>query len=178
MGTAKNPEPVKLFLAIMYTDTSIMEEALDSCKARFGDIDIQCGPLEVNRFTNYYDAEMGKDIKKLYIFFNELINRGELAAIKTFTNTIEQRFIKNKSRLVNLDPGYLSIDKLVLATTKDFYQRMYLSEGIFAEITLHYQKGRYRYFSWTYPDYKDRDVQTFFEQARAQLGGMLRKREV
>ncbi len=178
MGTAKNPEPVKLFLAVMYTDTSIMEEAIDSCKARFGDIDTQYGPLEVNRFTDYYDAEMGKGIKKLYIFFKELIKRGELAVVKTFTNNIEQRLIKNKSRLVNLDPGYLSIDKLILATTKDFYQRIYLSEGIFAEITLHYQKGRYRYFSWTYPDYKDREVQTFLEQVRTQLVGTLRKRGV
>jgi len=61
----------------------------------------------------------------------------------------------NGKRTINLDPGYLAQDKLVLATTKDFYQRLYLGQGIYGEVTLHFQKGRFRYFSWTYPDYSD-----------------------
>ena len=110
---------------------------------------------------------MGVGLKKLYLTFETLIQREALASIKAFTNEIETRYASNGKRRLNLDPGYLAGDKLVLASTKDFYHRLYLSQGIFAEVTLHYRKGCYRYFSWTYPDYKEPAFLEFLEKARA-----------
>jgi hypothetical protein len=76
---------------------------------------------------------------------------------------------------VNIDPGYIARDKLVLATTKDFFHRLYLGKGIYGEVTLHFQKGAVRHFSWTYPDYRDKGVQDFLIKVRAELAGKIRK---
>lgn len=169
MGISKVPVSTKLFLAIMYVDEAIMEKALNKCIEKFGTIDKKFGPLEVSAYTDYYDKEMGKGIKKYYITFEKLIKRSNLSSIKIFTNKIEKKYLNKGNRTVNLDPGYITNDKLVLATTKDFFHRIYLDNGIYAEVTLHFRKGRYRYFSWTYPDYKETEVQKFLEQARVQL---------
>jgi hypothetical protein len=78
-------------------------------------------------------------------------------------------FALEGNRRVNIDPGYVARDKLVLASTKDFFHRIYIGDGIFAEVTLHYRKGRYRFFSWTYPDFRDPEFQRFLEKVRAPL---------
>ncbi len=175
MGSAKSPNPVMLFLAVMYSDEISQKNALDECIKKFGEIDNTFGVLDVTSYTDYYSEEMGNNIKKIFLTFRTLIDRCRLPAIKNFTNTLELDFSNNGRRRVNLDPGYLTNDKLVLVTTKDFYQRIYLQDGIYAEITLHYQRGRYRHFSWTYPDYKNKEVQKFLERARSGLVGELRK---
>ncbi len=175
MGTVKKPNPVKLILAIMYTDEIAQKKARDECVKEFGTIDSMSGVLNVAAYTDYYDEEMGSDIRKVFLTFKTLIDRCRLPAIKRFTNDMEQRLAEKGRRCINLDPGYLSNDKLVLATTKDFYHRIYLQDGIYAEITLHYQRGRYRHFSWTYPDYKSLEVLKFIESARAGLVGELRR---
>ncbi len=169
MGIAQKPPPVKLFLAAMYRDEAVLEEILGLFIRKFGTVEKKYGPLEVASYTNYYDREMGKGLKKYYMTFSQLIQRDDLPAIKMFTNELESNSLQDENRLVNFDPGYLSIDKLILASTKDFFHRIYLSQGIYAEVTLHYRKGRYRYFSWTYPDYKDKEVQRFLEKVRAPL---------
>lgn len=176
MGIEKEPLPVKLFLAVMYTDDCIMKDALERCIKKFGNIDKKFGPLNVSDYTDYYDKEMGKGIKKSYMTFDTLINRDELVGIKTFTNKIEKSFIKNGKRPVNLDPGYLANDKLVLASTKDFFHRIYLDKGIYAEITLHFRRGVYRFFSWTFPDYREKELQRFLMQVRSELVKKIRSK--
>jgi hypothetical protein len=94
--------------------------------------------------------------------------------MKILSNEIEQRYASGENRVVNIDPGYVARDKLVLASTKDFYHRLYLSDGIYGEVTLHYRKGMYRFFSWTYPDYKDADFLSVLERSRARLVNEIR----
>lgn len=168
MGTAKNPLPVKLFLAAMYNNERDLKKALQKFSEKFGPTERTFGPLPVSAYTDYYQKEMGMNIEKVYLTYSRLITRQELASIKTFTNNLEQSLSNNK-RTINLDPGYITRDKLILATTKDYYHRIYLAQGIFAEVTLHYRQGRYRFFSWTYPDYKEPGVQELLAQARAFL---------
>lgn len=176
MGKAIDPAPVKLFLAVMYRDEKVLKSVLDKCIKVYGAIDMNFGPLEVSAYTNYYDKEMGKGIKKSYMTFDTLINRDGLVGIKTFTNKIEKSFMKNGKRTVNLDPGYLANDKLVLASTKDFFHRIYLDKGIYAEITLHFRRGVYRFFSWTFPDYREKELQRFLMQARSELVKKIRSK--
>jgi hypothetical protein len=166
MGTAANPLPVKLFVAAMFDAKVDQNEVSGVLTERFGPIDVSFGPVTFG-FTDYYKDEMGDDLKKMYLTFETLIGREALAGIKVFTNEVETRYASNGRRRLNLDPGYLAGDKLVLASTKDFYHRLYLSQGIYAEVTLHYRKGCYRYFSWTYPDYKEPAFLEFLEKARA-----------
>ena len=176
MGKTIDPAPVKLFLAVMYRDENVLKSALDNCIKEYGTIDKRFGSLEVSAYTDYYDKEMGKGIQKMYMTFEKLINRDELVSIKTFTNEIEKSFAKNGKRPVNLDPGYLANDKLVLASTKDFFHRIYLGKGIYGEVTLHFRKGVYRVFSWTFPDYKEKELQRFLMQVRSELVGAQRKK--
>jgi hypothetical protein len=74
-------------------------------------------------------------------------------------------------RPLNLDPGYITLAKLVLASTKDHAHRIYLSQGIYAEITLNYRAGSWQPLPWTYPDYRRSDFQEFFTNCREYLKG-------
>lgn len=175
MGIAREPSPARLFLAIMYVREELFNKVIEECCTLFGQIDRQCGPLQVSSYTDYYNMEMGTSILKRYCTFQKPVARDALAEIKTKTNDIEAKYSDNGNRMINCDPGYITNDKLVLATTKDFYHRIYLTRGIFAEVTLHYRKGKFRHFSWTYPDYRNSEVQYLCEQARARLVNELRK---
>jgi hypothetical protein len=74
-----------------------------------------------------------------------------------------------EQRPLNLDPGYITLAKLVLASTKDFAHRLYLGRGIYAEITLHFRSGAWQPTQWTYPDYRRPDFQRFFVECRESL---------
>jgi hypothetical protein len=121
-------------------------------------------------YSDYYAREMGAALRKKYLVFAPLMDRERLPEIKTSTNGWEREYAREGKRTVNLDPGYLAHDKLVLATTKDFFHRLYLREGIYAEVTLSYRQGRFRFFSWTYADYQDPGLHEMLLRAR---GGLL-----
>src|SRR5262249_9136900 len=79
----------------------------------------------------------------------------------------------SEPRPLNLDPGYLVLGKFLLATTKDQSHRVYLRDGIFAEVTLRYHAGRFEPWPWTYADYRQPQVHEFLQQARAYYGRRL-----
>ena len=121
--------------------------------------------------TDYYAAEMGQDIKRQLVSFEALVSIERLAEIKRLTNDLEARIcddlaLPRTARPVNLDPGYLTTGKLVLATTKDASHRLYLGQGIYAEVTLRFEHGQWRPWPWTYPDYAADTYHQFLEQVR------------
>jgi len=109
---------------------------------------------------------MGEDLKKIFISFKKPILPQDLAKIKIGTNKIENRLSFDKKRTINIDPGYLELSKLVFATTKDFKHRIYLSHGIFAEVTLFYDNKTFKAWEWTYPDYKSQEYINIFNKIR------------
>ncbi len=173
MGHALEPEKAKLFAAVLFSDHEELGKALKLLTRKFGSIDYTYGPIPFVQST-YYNKEMGKGLHKAYYCFETLVDRDALARIKRSTNTLENKFTTDERRRVNIDPGYISRDKLILASTKDFFHRVYLRGGVFAEVTLHFRKGKYRYFSWTYPDYREPEFCSFLEKARARLVKQLR----
>ena len=135
----------------------------------------QLGPLELKshifpfHYTDYYEKEIGSDINRQFLSFQKLIDPEALAEVKVFTNTLEEEFKREKAtagRPINLDPGYLASSKLVLASTKDYYHRIYLRKGIYAEVTLRYLKGAFEPFPWTYSDYRSKEYIDFFKAVR------------
>jgi len=158
----------------MYDEQVEIGRVLKRMEEKFGETERSFGPLPFS-WTDYYEREMGGRLKKLYVCFAGPVNRGELPDIKLWTNALEHEYAAGGKRKVNIDPGYLTRDKLVLATTKDFFHRLYLGKGIYGEVTLHFKKGLFRHFSWTYPDYKDERIQDFLIKARAELAGNMRK---
>jgi hypothetical protein len=163
------PGDVSLFSGIMYRDEDLYLRVLDILENEFGPVRSSYGPVDFSARTAYYDAEMGGDIKKQYVFFRNGVPRDRLADIKVFTNGLEGAFSRGGKRQINLDPGYLTKDKLVLASAKDFFHRIYLSQGIYAEVTLHFRQKRVKFFSWTYEDYLIPGVKNLLLQERARL---------
>jgi len=168
MGTPKHPEPVKLFIGIMYRKDIAVESVMRRLEEKFGPCEFSAGPLAFS-YTDYYEKEMGNDLLKIFSCYKKPVEREMLPAIKSFTNTLEREYLDDNHRSVNIDPGYLARDKLVLASTKDFFHRLYLADGIYGEVTLHYRREVFRYFSWTYPDYKDESVHEMLRKARESL---------
>lgn len=134
----------------------------------FGEIAVESETFPFG-FTAYYDREMGAGLIRQFVGFRRLVRQDQLVDIKLLTGQMEAELGTRTSgglrRSVNLDPGYVTLAKVVLATTKDRDHRIYLGEGVFAEVTLRWTRGRLTPQPWTYPDYCS-------EQATAFLGAM------
>jgi len=154
MGEYQKQKKVKLFCAILYSDKEIYENCLKILEKDFSKIDYISNEIPFS-YTSYYRPEMGEEIYRLYISFSDLIYPYKLAEIKKRTNDIENYFKVEGKRKINIDPGYISLSNLVLATTKNYSHRIAISPEIYAEVTLIYEKNSYKPLEWTYPDYKD-----------------------
>lgn len=157
--------PVKLIIGFIFNDENILNRAKFYLERRFGKIDFESQNLSFI-YTDYYEKEFGKDLLRKFISFKKLIAPDKLAEIKIFTNKIEQKLSKGIKRKINIDPGYLNLSKLVLATTKDYVHRIYLKKGIYAEVTLFYQDKMFRPWQWTYPDYRTSEYLAIFNRTR------------
>ncbi|MGE4192689.1 MAG: DUF4416 family protein [Pseudodesulfovibrio sp.] len=152
MSTPKTPDPGMLVISVLSADWGAFWPQVGAELAdRFGPFD----PSEEFDFdqTDYYDEELGTPITRRLLAFDALRPLDELADIKLWTNSVEQRFARDGRRLFNLDPGFLTQQSLVLATGKNFSHRIYLKDGIWADLTLIWQKKRWVDFPWTFPDY-------------------------
>lgn len=165
MGKIRKQQPVKLFIGLIYSQSPVLEKVKACLKKKFGEIDFESETIAFTQ-TGYYEKEFGKNLVKKNISFKKLINPASLYKIKIFTNKIEEKFSQNQNRLINIDPGYLDLAKLILATTKDFSHRIYLNCGIYAEVTLCYQDKMFRPLAWTYPDYKTSEYNSIFNIIR------------
>lgn len=169
MGTIIMPQPVKAVIGVLTVEPSLLPTVYAELTQRLGPIDFTSELLQFTS-TNYYEAEMGPNIQRQFISFERLIDAGTLAEMKLFTNAVEQTFAaKNPDgdlRRVNLDAGYLCLAKLVLASTKDHAHRIYLRDGIYAEITLRFYRKTFRPWEWSYPDYRLPTYITIFNHIR------------
>jgi len=134
------------------------------CK-KFSPIDFESEILNFD-FTDYYCKEMGGGLKRQFVSFKKPIDAAKLSEIKIFTNKMEEKLRQNFSRTINIDPGYLDMSKLILATTKDYNHRIYIGRGIFAEVTLYYRGKSFLPWEWTYPDYKSQRYIDIFNKIR------------
>jgi hypothetical protein len=165
MGTIRKPEPVKLIAGLLAPSAGLLARAQERLAASYGAIDVWSAQVPFT-FTMYYQHEMGKDLLRQWVAFATLIDPGQLAAIKTATNDLEDGFREPGGRRVNIDPGYLTQANLILASTKDFSHRIYLSGGIYGEVTLIYKGKSFTPLPWTYPDYQSVPALAFLEEAR------------
>lgn len=153
MGQIHLPLPVKLVLPMLSNRPELFQAAEEAMVEVFGPVDYRSPQLPFT-CTDYYEAEFGPGLERQFLAFERLIDPGRLAEIKLFTNQLEERWSEGGKRRINLDPGYISQAKLVLATTKDHSHRLYLGQGIYAEVTLAYRDKDFRPWPWTYPDYR------------------------
>lgn len=149
----QEPGHVKLFMGILYSDNVILTKALGLLIERYGEVDYRSQSFEFT-ITDYYDHEMGELIFRLFVSFERLIHPKTIARIKLETNDVEEALSPDGNRKVNLDPGYMDYDKVVLASAKYNGQKIYLDSGIWADLTLHYEKNQFHPYPWSFPDFK------------------------
>jgi len=173
MGTARLPVPVKLIASLLTGEPDLLGPAQAALVALFGAVDFTSGLLPFAH-TGYYESEFGQGLQRQILAFANLVDPVSLPAIKLQTNDLEWSLAAEGRRRVNIDPGYVSLGKLVLATTKDHAHRLYLGQGIYGEVTITYQGGRFRTWPWTYPDYASEQYCTLFGQIRERYRAQLR----
>jgi hypothetical protein len=176
MGVVNSPKKVKLFCGIILSSSKekIKRKSLLTLEDNFGKIDLLSSVIPFN-FSNYYDSEMGAELKRFWVSFEKLVFTSNLAETKIFTNYVENRFLIDNKRLINIDPGYVTLANVTLATTKDFSHRIYLSSGIYGEVTVIYKNGRFIKLPWSYADYLSEPATEFFLEVRENLIKQLRE---
>jgi hypothetical protein len=152
MGTPGAPKPIRLFVSLIYQENNRMVEVEEKLTVLFGEIVSRTHPAPFLH-TTYYEKEMGKDLLRYFLLFKHLRDREDLPAVKLRTNDIEVGLSEGGRRTINIDPGYIALEQVILATTKGFAHRIYLGQGIFGDLTLIYTGGTYKPLAWTYPDY-------------------------
>ncbi len=165
MSTPAAPDPAKLVVGIFTARKNRISEAARQLAQRFGPADM-VSPWLAFDYTDYYAGEMGGPLFRRVVSFQQLVDPGDLPRIKRFTNEVESRLMEGGRRTVNIDPGYLTRERLVLATGKNFTHRIYVGDGIYADLTLIYERGGFRTLPWTYPDYGAERMRTLLETVR------------
>ncbi len=146
------PLPVKPVVSLILARQDLGPAMVERLSRYWGPPDL-VGPWWPFTATDYYTPEMGPGLGRLLVAFLHLADPAQLAQWKVFTNGIEERLSLDGRRLVNLDPGYLTRERLVLATGKNFSHRLYLGGGIYGDLTLIYAQGAFQPLAWTFPDY-------------------------
>ncbi len=165
MGMPVEGHKVKLIVGLLSGDIDVMNKAREMLVASYGLIDFESAASEFTQ-SDYYHKEMGDGLKRRFISFRDLLSIKDIYKVKLTTNSLEQKFSKHGSRVINIDPGYLDLAKLVLLSTKDYTHRIYLDKGIYAEVTLFYKDKRFNAWPWTYPDYKSEGYLEIFNHIR------------
>ena len=165
MSKLKTPKPAKLIVGFFLKERSLAQAVAEALAERFGNLDL-ISPWIPFDYTDYYTQEMGRPLYRRMLAFTEMIEQDDLPGIKLITNGLEEQWIKGASRQVNIDPGYLVASRFVLASGKDFTHRIYVGQGIYADLTLVYTKDQFQPLPWTYPDYQSQPVQDFLIKAR------------
>jgi len=172
MGDIRAHRPVMVIVAAFSRYDAALDWARQTCSDAWGPVTRESPRFTFDE-TTFYERAMGAGLKKTFFVFAHLADPGELPDWKHQTNQWEQQFAAThdfpEQRPLNLDPGYVTEAKLVLASTKDRDHRIYLRRGIFAENTLFFHGGHWKTRPWTYPDYRRVDYHEFLTACRVDL---------
>lgn len=165
MGIEKEFEPVKLFSGFIYREETLYQAVKQQLEQTYSPIDLE-SPVIPFDFTSYYHPEMGAPLSRRFASFTRLIQPGQLPEIKLTTNQVEIDTAHEGKRRINLDPGYLSEANVIIATTKNYYHRVPLANGIYAHMEYVIKGSNFVSLEWTYPDFKSQAYLDFFQQLR------------
>jgi len=153
LSKPQSPPPGKLVFGLIYRESTSARGCWEELELLGGAWDY-ISAVTAFGFTGYYEKEMGTSLFRRWGCSRRLVPQDQLATIKLKTNELETRWEVEGQRQVNVDPGILSAERLVLATGKNYIHRIYLGSGVYGDLTLIYSKGSYRPLPWTYPDYQ------------------------
>lgn len=166
MGNIRPAGRVKLITGLISNDAALFDKARRILEKKFRNkVDFESDILDFVH-TDYYNEEMGRNLKRRFLSFKREVPLKNVENAKLISNKIEKKFSLNSKRAINIDPGYLDLSKLVLFSTKDYSHRIYVGNGIFAEVTLHFKNDTFNAWPWTYPDYKSESYISIFNSIR------------
>ncbi len=177
MSQPSAPQPVKLIVSLFTGEEKLITAASEELSQAYGKIDFMsaCIPFTM---TGYYKAEMGEGLVRRFITFQELIDPERLPQIKRYTDKLEASYTNSAgNRRINLDPGYITLYQLILATNKRFSHRLYLRDSVYADLTLIYKKKSFRPLAWTFPDYGSAQIIEILNRVRERYRKQLKERE-
>lgn len=159
------PKKAVLFIGLISNKEELFKEVKEKLVYLYGEVIYETEIFNWD-FTNYYEGELGKNLKKQFLFFKKLIDIEEIVDIKMQTNKIEDKYSKNNKRLINIDPGYLTENKVVLPSAKDRPHKIYIKDGIYCDPVLKYQNNSYQPFEHSFPDFKTKKYIELFNKIR------------
>jgi Domain of unknown function (DUF4416) len=165
LSKPKEPLPAKLVIALIYKKKTTAQSGWEAMEEAWGRIDF-LSRERLFDYTDYYEEEMGRPLYRRWAAFQELISQERLPEIKWQALGLEDRWRIDQKRPMNIDPGLITSERLVLATGKNYSHRLYLGKGIFGDLTLVFHKGSFQPLPWTYPDYRDDQVIWMFNKIR------------
>jgi hypothetical protein len=167
-------KPVKYFVGALFTDIHLLNKSINDMEGSFSHVDLQSDDFPFD-ITDYYNKEMGEPIFRRFLSFAELRSPGEIGEAKLTSNATENKYKVNGKRKVNLDVGYIDYDKVVLASTKYGIHKIYIGKGIYADMTLHYEKGKFIPYPWAFIDFKIDRYYKFFLELRELYKNQLKR---
>lgn len=176
MSFVKPVQPSLLFLGFLYNPEKVNPENIVSLlKKKFGTIKFISNPINFV-WSDYYEKEMGSNLKRIFIVFENTFERKKIIKVKKYTDKLEQKYAFDSRRTINIDPGLICLENFILVTNKPFFHRIYLKDGVYGEVTLFYKKGTYNPIEyWSYPEYRSQIVIEFLNIARAYLSDVICK---
>jgi hypothetical protein len=167
------PQRAKLFIGMISGSEEYTASAQKQLAKKFGDIDFITPKIQFSH-TDYYSS-IGKNLFRVFISFRKLVRREDIVKIKLYTNRLEKKFSEKDRRRINIDPGYLTLSNVYLATCKEFFHRTYLGGGVYLENEYRYVAKRFEPWDWTYPDYRKREYMEFFYRVRKMYADQLKQ---
>jgi hypothetical protein len=167
------PHKAKLFVGILSGDERLIYKAEEKLVKKYGSVDARTPPMAFSH-TGYY-KKIGPVLFKVFFSFEKLIRREDIVDIKLHTNDLEKKLSPKESRKVNIDPGYLTLSNVYLASCKEYFHRAYIGRGIYLENEYKFIDRHFQPWDWTYPDYQKKEYLDYFHQVRSIYYNQIKK---
>ena len=179
MATPRPADPVKFFVAVLFTPRVDWQALRERLTGEWGAIDFE-GSDHAFDVTEYYEPEMGTGLQRRMISFERLVAPESLVDAKLASNEIEKELVVDVvvgggGRSVNLDVGYFDLHKIVLASGKYDGPKISLGSGIYADVVCRYTEGEFVPSERTFPDFSRRLYDDEFLKIRTEYKRQLRE---
>src|SRR5262245_15638863 len=116
MAEPRPPVPVLLIVAAFSRHPAALAWGRERLEQSYGPVALASPPFDFDH-TAYYEPTMGPDLRKCFFAFRDLVPPDWLAPAKLHANALEAELAGlgtyPEPRPLNLDPGVLSLGKLV-----------------------------------------------------------------
>lgn len=166
MSKPHKPAKVLLFTAVLVSKEHDICSIIEMLSRKIGPMAF-CSTKMNFVWSDYYEQEMGPGLKRVFVLYRKPVERTDIVKYKKLCDKLELKYLNDGKRTINIDPGIITMENVVLATNKAFFHRIYLKDGVYGEVTLFYKKGTYNPIEyWTFPEYRSTAVIDFFNCAR------------